>query len=132
VARCGVTVTSEVAPAQAAFRFGLEIAALEAWAMSAASGLPGTVESVAGAVAVVVLLSASWGTFRVPGDASASGGAPVAVRGRTRLALELFLLLGAALAWIATGRPALGAVLGGLLVAHYAMTAARVRWLLEH
>lgn len=126
-----MTVTSELRPAQALFRLGLEVAALVAWAMAVASVLSGTVARVTGAAVVVVLLAAAWGAFRVPGDASASGGAPVVVGGRARLALELCLLLGAAFASIAAGRTSFGAVLAGLVVVHYATTMGRVRWLLQ-
>ncbi|MCO8126178.1 DUF2568 domain-containing protein [Acidimicrobiia bacterium EGI L10123] len=122
---------SELSPAQAALRFGLEVTAMVAWAMAAWRAMPGTLASVVGSVGAVVVLAGLWGTFRVTGDASASGGAPVAVGGRTRLALELCLLLGAAVAAILTANARFGAVLGALVMLHYATTPRRVRWLLE-
>ena len=83
------------------------------------------------AVLTVLGLSALWATFRVPGDASASGGAPFAVPGPVRLGLELVVLLGAGVALAVTGSPGVGLGLAGLVVAHYVATRDRVRWLLD-
>ena len=116
---------------QGVFRFGLELAAFTAWAVAAWSVMPSTVLSVLAAVAAVLVTTAAWGTFRVPGDASASGGAPVAVGGGIRFVLELVILLGGAVAVAATGSLTFGVVLGALVVLHYATTPARTRWLLD-
>jgi len=72
-----------------------------------------------------------WGVFRVPGDSSSSGGAPVAVPGPVRLLLEV-ALFGAAVAMLAgTGHTRAAWILGAVLVVHYAVSADRVRWLLR-
>lgn len=122
-------------PGQAGLRFALEIAALVAWGTAAFSAVRSATSSeavgwLAAGVAVVVT-AAAWATFRVPGDTSASGDAPVPVSGMQRLVLESALLLGAAGAAAATTSILFGAVLVVLVLGHYVATLDRVRWLLS-
>lgn len=116
---------------QSAMRFTIELVALVAWG-AAAWRLPPTAPlgwfAVGGSVMVVAAL---WAVFRVPGDASADGGAPVAVDGATRLGMELGLLLGAAGTVIAIGHAWTGFVFAGAVAGHYIATRDRVRWLLD-
>ncbi len=120
---------SELSPAQAGFRFLIEMAALVCW------GIVGwqLTDSAARWVLVGVLplvAAAIWGLFRAPDDHSAGGASPVPVPGLVRLLLELDVLLGAAIVTAIVWRPAVGVVLGVAVLVHYAMTMPRVRWLL--
>jgi Protein of unknown function (DUF2568) len=117
-------------PVNLAFRFLLELIgliALGVGAWSLASG-PG---AVLVSIAIPLVAAVAWGTFRVPGDASASGGAPVPVPGVVRLLIELDVF-GAAvfLLWFAS--PTASMVLGAAVVVHYALSVDRIRWLLTH
>lgn len=127
--------SSGLTPGQAALRFALEVAALVAWGTAAFSVARSTTSSELvgwlAAGAAVVVAGAAWATFRVPGDASASGGAPVPVSGTVRLVLESVLLLGAAGAVAATASILFGAVLVVTVLGHYIATLDRVRWLLS-
>ncbi len=124
-----MAATSELAPAQAAFRFLIEVAAIVLWGVAGWHTTDAPARWIL-AVGLPLAGSAVWGTFRVPGDASASGEAPRAVSGAVRLTIELLLLLGAATASAMLWRPLPGIVLGVATTAHYAMTNARIRWLL--
>ena len=124
----------EVHPAQlradqAALRFGLEVAALIGWGMFGWSVFDGAARWI-GVVALPFGAAAAWGLFRVPGDASASGNAPIAVDGRIRLAVELVVLIGAGAAVAAVGYVGFGVVLVVAAAIHYLTTRRRVRWLL--
>jgi hypothetical protein len=117
-------------PANLVLRFALELAALAAlgvWALAQFDG------AASPALAVILPLVAAtlWGTFRVPGDASASGRAPVPVPGIVRLLLELALFVLGVLALIAAGQPVAGMVLGVACVIHYALSYDRIIWLLR-
>jgi hypothetical protein len=79
------------------------------------------------ALALPIAAGGLWGTFRVPGD---PGPAPVPVAGIVRLVIEIGLLAAGAVGWLIAGWLIVGALLGALIVVHYAMTAVRVRWLL--
>ena len=122
------TSGSELPPVQAGFRFLLEVAALVGWGVigwHAAGGVTRWFLVIALPVAAAVV----WGTFRAPGDHSANGGAPVAVRGTVRLAIEFVVLLGAAVLSAIVWTPVPGLALGALIVIHYATSTARVQWL---
>lgn len=127
--------SSGLTPGQAALRFALEVAALVGWGTAAFSAARSATSSELvgwlAAGAAVVVAAAAWATFRVPGDASASGGAPVPVSGMVRLVLESLLLLGAAGAVAATASILFGAVLVVTFLVHYVATLDRVRWLLS-
>lgn len=120
---------SELSPAQAVFRFVIELVAIVCW------GIVGwNVTDGAGRWVLVVMLpivaAIVWGTFRAPGDHSSGGGAPVPVPGVVRLFIELDVLLGAAAVTAIVWRWTVGVVLGAAVAVHYATTPARVRWLL--
>ena len=121
---------SALAPAHAAVRFLIEIAALVCWGVAGWHVTGGAMRWVL-VVALPVVAAVLWGTFRAPGDHSADGGAPVAVPGTVRLLIELDVLLGAALVVALTWRPVVGMVLAAVVLTHYATTVPRVRWLLR-
>jgi hypothetical protein len=113
-----------------ALRFGLEMAALAALGVAGWTLAPGLLRWLA-VVALPLVAAAAWGVFNVVGDPSRSGSAPIEVPGWARLGVELAVLGGGAVALAVSGRAALGAALGLLIVLQYATSWARVRWLLE-
>lgn len=117
-------------PLNLAFRFLLEIVALLAlafWGWTQHTGVL-RILLAAGTPALAAVL---WGTFRVPGDASASGRAPVAVPGWLRLLLELAMFAAAVWGLRDAGATTAAAVLGLAVVIHYALSYDRVLWLLR-
>lgn len=117
-------------PLNLALRFMLEIAAWVAigyWGWNQASGAIRYIP----AIGLAGLAMALWGVFRVPGDASASGSAPVAVPGPVRLLLELALFGFAVWGLLDAGATTPGLVLGGAILLHYALSYDRVAWLLH-
>ena len=117
-------------PINLAVRFLLEIAAMLAigyWGWRQASGALRYVLAIGSWLIAAVI----WGTFRVPGDASASGGAPVAVPGLVRLAIELALFGFAVWALVSEGVTTLGWVFGGVVLLHYLVSYDRIAWLLR-
>jgi hypothetical protein len=124
-----VTNTSELSPVHAGVRFLVELAALAAWGITGWHLADGPARWIL-AIALPVLGAVVWATFRVPGDASADGGAPVAVPGIVRLVIEIDLLFGGAVAVGLAWRAEAGLALGAAVLAHYVTTAHRVRWLL--
>jgi hypothetical protein len=117
-------------PLNLALRFALELAALVAmgmWGYRQADGVAG----IALAVAVPLVGAALWGVFRVPGDASHSGKAPVPVPGIVRLALELAWFAFAAWALYDVGRVTLSVGLALIVAAHYIASADRILWLIR-
>jgi hypothetical protein len=80
-------------------------------------------------VGLPVVAMAIWAIFRVPGDPDE---APVEVPGWVRLTIELGTFgLAAGLLAGATS-PALGFVLIGVVLVHYALSYDRIRWLLKY
>ncbi|MCO5242510.1 MAG: DUF2568 domain-containing protein [Anaerolineae bacterium] len=67
----------------------------------------------------------------MPGDASASGRAPVAVPGWLRLLLELALFAAAVWALNASGASTAALIFGLAVIIHYALSYDRVLWLLR-
>ena len=117
-------------PLNLAFRFLLELAALAAigyWGWAQHAGVWRFVL----AIGLPLLAAALWGIFRVPGDASSSGRAPVAVPGAVRLLLELAFFALATWALFAAGQPVLAWILGLAVLLHYALSYDRVIWLLR-
>ncbi len=116
-------------PINLAFRFLLELAGLAAlsyWGWSQFGG----VLRVALGIGLPFLTAILWATFRVPGDSSSSGRAPVRVPGLVRLLLEIVLLGGGALALFQAGQTLLAGLFTAGLIVHYALSLDRVRWLL--
>ena len=117
-------------PLNLAFRFLLEILALLAvgyWGWAEHTGML----RILLAVGLPVLAAVLWATFRVPGDASASGRAPVAVPGWLRLLLELGLFAAATWALFGAGAATAATIFGLAVVVHYAISYDRVLWLLR-
>ena len=120
-----------IAPWLLSLRFGLEVGsliALGAWARRAAGPGP---TGWAAATALVLGAAALWGTFAVPGDPSRSGKAPVRVSGGTRLAIEMAVFLGGALALGALDWwPWFDAFIA-VFVVHHAGAMQRLQWLVR-
>lgn len=117
-------------PANLAFRFVLEIAALIGIGVGAYNLSSGVLAWVL-AIASSLVAAAAWGTFNVPGDESRSGRAPVAVPGVVRLAVE-FVVFGGAVALLWPVSPVVAALLGIGVVVHYLLSLDRIRWLLAN
>lgn len=117
-------------PANLTFRFLLEVAALVATGVGAYSLAPGPLGWLM-AIAVPLAAATAWGVFRVPGDRSASGAAPIPVPGIVRLLVEFDVFaIAVFLLWFAW--PAGAAMLGVAVAIHYALSWDRIRWLLAH
>ena len=117
-------------PLNLAFRFLLEMAALVAigyWGFDQHNGIWHYVFGLGGPL----LAAAVWATFAVPADPSRSGKAPVSVPGIVRLLIELSLFGLAAWTLFDAGNTALGLLLVGLVIVHYALSYDRVAWLLR-
>ncbi len=118
-------------PLNLGFRLVLELAAL------VGLGFGGYALAWAGWGAVVLTIvppvaaAMVWGTFAVPEDPSRSGRAPVPVSGRVRLVIESVVFAAAAAAFLLADMPVAVAVLGVGVIAHYALSLDRIRWLLE-
>lgn len=117
-------------PANLAFRFVLEVAALIAIGIGAYNLATGFLAWLL-AIGLPVMAAGFWVTFNVPGDRSRSGEAPVVVRGSVRLVLELlFFSASVGLLWLVS--PTAATVIGTGVVIHYALSIDRIRWLLAH
>ncbi|MCB0968631.1 MAG: YrdB family protein [Ilumatobacter sp.] len=123
------TTDSELAPAQAAFRFLVEIAGLVCWAVVGWE-VGGDTWGWILAILFPVVAATTWASFRVPGDASAGQGAPIPVPGIVRLMIELDMLVLAGVFAIIVGQVILGAATLIAVLVHYSLTMRRVRWLL--
>ena len=120
---------SALSPAQGAFRFLVEMAALACWAVVGWE-VGGDSAGWMLAIGFPVVAASTWSTFRVPGDLSAGQGGPIPVPGLVRLVIEIDVLALAAVFAIVVGQVALGVVVLVAVVVHYALTTRRVRWLL--
>lgn len=117
-------------PLNLAIRFLLELAMLfalgywgwvrheGAWRYILVIGLP-------------ILAAFLWGTFRKPGDTSASGKAPVPVPGWSRLLLEAALFGFGAWGLFDAEAATAGWILFGITFVHYLVSYDRVAWLLK-
>ena len=111
-------------------RFILEMVALIAlgmWGASMATGVIG----IALAIGFPLLGAFMWGTFRVAGDPSNNGQAPVQVPGILRLLLELGLFAVAALAFVAISHTIWAVSLIFIVVVHYVISYERILWLIS-
>ena len=116
-------------PLNLALRFILELAALFAlgvWGRSLNQSFLGNVWMIL----FPVVAAGVWGTFRTPEDRSASGQAPVAVPGWTRLLLEAVFFSVAAWGLYQAGYATPAAVFAGITLVHYALSYDRIAWLL--
>ena len=75
-----------------------------------------------------LLAAILWGIFRVDDD---PGKAPMRVPGFVRLLLEVAYFGGATLALYAANRPTWAAILGVIILIHYALSWDRIVWLLR-
>jgi len=126
----GGGILVSVHPLNLALRFLLEIAASLAigyWGWHQAEGPL----RYAPAILLPLTAAALWGTFRVPGDASASGDAPVAVPGVVRLGLELGLIILAVWGLATEGAPTIALVLAVTALIHYLFSYDRILWLFQ-
>jgi hypothetical protein len=117
-------------PVNLGVRFILELIALIAigiWGWNLTTGVLGYLL----AIGLPVLAAVVWGVFRVPGDASASGDAPVPVPGFVRLLIELSLFALAIWGLGQVGQSNFAFVLGAVVVVHYAISYDRIAWLLR-
>ena len=117
-------------PANLAFRFVLEIATLIALGVGAYSVTSGPLAWVL-AIAVPLVAAIVWGRFNVPGDESRSGEAPVAVRGSTRLLIEI-TTFATAVVLVSFASLVAAGVLGAAVAIHYLLSLDRIRWLRTH
>jgi len=72
-----------------------------------------------------------WGTFRKPGDKSASGKAPVPVPGWARLLLELALFGIGLWGLFDSGAATAAWIFGIVTLVHYLVSYDRIAWLLK-
>jgi hypothetical protein len=115
-------------PANLAFRFVLEIAALIAIGVGGYNLARGFAAWIL-AIGLPLIAAVAWGTFNVPGDGSRSGEAPVEVPGAVRLLLELvFFSTAVVLLWFVS--PVAATLLGLGVLVHYLLSIDRIRWLI--
>jgi len=112
-----------------ALRFGLEVGALIS--LGAAAWLTDGAMRWVAVIAVPVVAAVVWGTFNVLDDPSRSGAAPVEVPGWVRLAIEITILGGGALALAIAGSRTLAAGFALLIAVHYATSWSRIQWLVR-
>jgi len=80
----------------------------------------------------VPLVAASiWGIFAVPGDASRSGSAPVAIHGLLRLLIEIAFFSFAVWEVYDLGYSSLWWIPGLLITIHYFISYDRILWLIR-
>jgi hypothetical protein len=116
-------------PFNLAVRFALEMVGLFAIGLWGWNQGDGAMRSVL-ALGLPVLAAVIWATFRVPGDSSSSGRAPVPVSGFVRLLIEIIFFDLAA--WsLFTVQPIFGWIFAIAVLVHYAASYDRVRWLLR-
>ena len=81
---------------------------------------------------IFILIAASlWGIFRVPGDASHSGQAPVRVPGLVRLILELGIFFVAAYFFYLAGQTTPAILFAVTVAVHYLLSWDRILWLVR-
>jgi hypothetical protein len=117
-------------PINLALRFLLELAALFSLGYWGWTQNQGVLRFALG-IGLPLLAAVLWGTFRVPGDASASGKAPVPTPGPLRLILELAFFGAAVWALYDAGLGTWATALGLLVLLHYIASYDRIAWLLR-
>lgn len=116
-------------PINLALRFVLELSAL------AAMGFWGWHLTAGGfrfvlAAGVPIIAAVLWGVLAVPDDPSRSGSALFAIPGVVRLIFEISFFGFALWALYTTGLTKFAAIMGALLIVHYAISYDRIAWLL--
>ena len=117
-------------PINLAVRFILEMIALFSlgyWGWTVGTGVMRFVL----AFLIPILAAAMWGIFRVPGDASHSGDAPIRVPGFIRLMIEALLFSSATWAFYNMGQVQVALIFGVMVIAHYILSWDRILWLLR-
>jgi hypothetical protein len=117
-------------PVNLGFRFILEMIALDSFGLQGWRLGSGWTRFVFAAV-FVLIAAALWGVFRVPGDASHSGEAPVQVPGLVRLILELGIFSVAVYFFYLAGQPTPAILFGVSVALHYLLSWDRVLWLIR-
>ena len=117
-------------PLNALLRFALELIALGLLGRWGSTCSTDPVRRYLWLLAVPLLAATIWGTFTVPNDPSRGKSGPVRVSGPVRLGIEAAFFGCAAAACYAVSSAAPAAAYGAVVFLHYAMTHARVRWLL--
>jgi hypothetical protein len=113
-----------------AVRFLLELAALYAFGYWGWGKNEGFLRYLL-VIGLPLLAATLWGVFRVPGDASASGKAVVAVPGWMRLLLELAFFSFATFCFFDAGLQNAGWVFGVAALIHYILSYDRILWLVK-
>ena len=111
-------------------RFILELAALAGIGAGTWALTTGWFRWVSVVLAPLVA-AAAWGAFRVAGDTSSSGKAPVEVPGPVRLVLEFVVFVGGWWGAMKAGWTTFALVYAVALVVHHAAGLQRVRWLVS-
>jgi hypothetical protein len=119
-------------PANLAFRFMLELAALGVFGFWGWQQADNILLKIVLAVGLPITAAVLWATFAVPNDPSRSGKAPVPVPGWLRLILELVFFVFAAWALFDLGFARAGLILAILVLIHYALSYDRLLWLLKN
>jgi Protein of unknown function (DUF2568) len=117
-------------PANLTFRFLLELASLVGlFRLGLAIGS----EQFRWGMAVGFTLAGMliWATYRVPGDESAKGTAPLAVSGVARLVIETVVFGFGALGWFLAGPIWFAWLNLSLLALHHIISFDRIAWLLR-
>lgn len=117
-------------PLNLALRFLLEmiaLVALGAWGWALGLGFT----RYLGALTFPLIAAFVWGIFRVPGDASHSGSAPVSTPGWIRLILEVALFTAATLGLFAIDKGIFATVFACIVGMHYISSWDRILWLLR-
>ncbi|NOH00962.1 MAG: YrdB family protein [Chloroflexi bacterium] len=117
-------------PLNLTLRFVLELAGLYAFGAWGWIQHAGSMRYLL--VIVLPLIAGTlWGLFRVPGDASASGNAVVAVPGWMRLLMEIIFFSFATFCLLDAGMTGMGWGFGIASLFHYILSYDRVVWLLK-
>ena len=117
-------------PFNLALRFVLEMVGLYSlgyWGWVSGSGFGRYVL----ALVIPIAAAAVWGLFRVPGDTSHSGEAPIRVPGVIRLIIEILMFSTATWMLHRLGHEQLALIFGGVVTAHYLLSWDRILWLLR-
>ena len=115
-------------PVNLLLRFLLELGALWSLGLWAWYQQDGWMRYVL-AIGVPLMAATVWGIFKVPGDPSRSGAAPVPVSGMVRLGVEALVFLSATWALYDLGYNRWAIIFGALLLIHYAFSLDRMQWL---